>query len=108
MVLVMFLHKSFAKMFYLLLFRASTIFGHQRYLGQRRDNPKVFDARYNDNTIQAQYSVKPITGNVRASASKWNIIDKTPLKKRQKKELSKALLVLAMYTLFILWQYLNY
>lgn len=30
MVLVMFLHKSFAKMFYLLLFRASTIFGAKK------------------------------------------------------------------------------
>ena len=62
-------------------------FGHQRSMGRRRDNPRVFDAGYNDNTIKTQYSIKPVTGNVRGSASKWNVIDETPLKKRQKKGL---------------------
>ena len=29
-------------------------FGHQRSMGQRRDNPRVFEAEYNDNTIKTQ------------------------------------------------------
>ena len=29
-----------------------------------RDNPRVYDAGSNDNTVKAQYSVKPITDKV--------------------------------------------
>ena len=39
-------------------------FGHQQSMGRRRDNPRVYDTGYSDNTIKTQYSVKPITGNV--------------------------------------------
>ena len=39
-------------------------FGDQRSMGQRRDNPRVFDVGYNNNLIKTQYSVKPITGKL--------------------------------------------
>ena len=39
-------------------------FGKQRTIRGRRDNPNICDVRYNDNTIKAQFSVRPIVGNV--------------------------------------------
>ena len=55
------------------------LFGRQRAIGHRRDNPTIRDAGYNDNTIKSQYSVRPIARNVRANLHKFNIIDETPL-----------------------------
>ena len=52
-------------------------------IGCRRDNPKLRDTGYNDNTIKTQYSVRPIAGNVRANLNKFNDIDETPLPKRK-------------------------
>ena len=47
-------------------------FGCQHAIGHRRDNPTVRDARYNDNTIKSQYSVRPIAGNVRSNLHNAN------------------------------------
>ena len=58
-------------------------FGRQRAIGHRRDNPSLKDVGYNDNTIKAQYSVRPIAGNVQGH-EKFNIIDDSPLPKRKK------------------------
>ena len=59
-------------------------FGKQRAIGGRRDNPNIRDVGYNDNTIKAQFSVRPIVGNVRDHGSKWNEISISPLKKRKR------------------------
>lgn len=59
-------------------------FGRQRSIGRRRDNPTLRDVGYNDNLIKSQFSVRPISGNVRPGESKWNDIDEEPLKKRKK------------------------
>ena len=45
-------------------------FGKQRAIGGRRDNPNIRDVGYNDNTIKAQFSVRPIVGNVQDHGSK--------------------------------------
>ena len=72
MVLAIFWQKNFCQ----------NIFRHQRFIVGWRYNPRVYDAGYNDNTTKTQYSVKTVAGNVRGSASKWNVIDETPLKER--------------------------
>ena len=59
-------------------------FGKQRAIGGRRDNPNIRDVGCNDNTIKAQFSVRPIVGNVQDHGSKWNEISMSPLKKRQR------------------------
>ena len=58
-------------------------FGKQRAIGGRRDNPNIPDVGYNDNTIKAQFSVRPIVGNVQDHGSKWNEISISPLKKKE-------------------------
>ena len=59
-------------------------FGRQRAIGRRRDNPSLKDVGYNDNAIKAQYSVRPIAGNVQGTVGKFNVIEETPLPKRKK------------------------
>ena len=60
-------------------------FGRQRAIGCRRDNPRVVDIGYNDNTIKSQFSIRPILGNVRAKEqNKFDVNDDTPLPKRNR------------------------
>jgi len=59
-------------------------FGKQRAIGRRKDNPRVIDVGYNDNTIKTQFSVQPIGGNVRATDGEEKNISIQPLKKRKK------------------------
>ena len=59
-------------------------FGKQRAIGSRKDNPSVKDIGYNDNTINSQFSIRPIAGNVHGDGNKFNVIDETPLPKRKK------------------------
>ena len=59
-------------------------FGKQRAIGRRRDNLNIRDVGYNDNTIKAQFSVRPIVGNVQDHGSKWNEISTSPLKKSKR------------------------
>ena len=60
-------------------------FGRQRAIGCRRDNPNVFATGYNDNTIKSQFTVVPISGNVKIdNTSKWNKISEEPLPKRSR------------------------
>ena len=40
-------------------------FGHQCSLGARKDNPSLWDFRFNDNAIRNQKAFQPIAGNVR-------------------------------------------
>ena len=62
----MFFQKDFVKMI------LKIIFGRQRAIGRRKDNPSVRDVGYNDNTIKSQFSVRPIAGNVQGRYS-WKI-----------------------------------
>ena len=59
-------------------------FGRQRAIGRWKDTPNVYATGYNDNNIKSQFSVRPIAGNVRGAAGKFNHIDNTPLPKRKK------------------------
>ena len=60
-------------------------FGKQRAIGHRKDNPRVVDVGYGDNTIKSQFSVSSIVGsNVKNTESKWNTICDSPLPKRKK------------------------
>ena len=59
-------------------------FGKQRAIGCRMDNPNLYSVGYNDNIIKFQFSVVPISGNVRSRGDKWNIISEGPLTKRKK------------------------
>lgn len=60
-------------------------FGKQRAIGRRKDNPRLVDVGYNDNTIKTQFSVQPIAGNVRSNEDS-NKICNEPLKKRKRPE----------------------
>ena len=44
-------------------------FGKQRLIGGRHDNPNIRDMGYNNNTIKAEFSVRPILGNVQDHGS---------------------------------------
>ena len=59
-------------------------FGKQRAIGRRHDNLNIRDVRYNDNTIKAQFRVRPIVGNVQNHGNKWNEISIFPLKKKKR------------------------
>ena len=58
--------------------------GRQRVTGERCDNPTVQDFGCNDITIKLQYSVRPIAGNVRGPALKFNEIIAEPLPKKMR------------------------
>ena len=59
-------------------------FGKQRSIGRRKDNPRLVDVGYNDNTIKTQFTVKPIVGgNVRPCEQTLSL-NSEPLKKRKK------------------------
>ena len=58
-------------------------FGKQRAIGGRRDNPSIRDVGYNDNTFKAQFSVRPIVGNLQDHGSKWSEISTSPFKKKK-------------------------
>ena len=60
------------------------IFGRQRAIDSRKDNPSVKDVGYSNNTIKSQFSIRPIAGNVRGDGNKFNVIDESPLPKRKK------------------------
>ena len=64
-------------------------FGRKRGAGCGSDNPSISIFDYNDNTIQMQRSVVPVTGNTRgAHKSKqrvsWSVVDENPFPKRMK------------------------
>ncbi len=59
-------------------------FGKQRAIGCRKDNPNLYSVGFNDNIIKSQFSVVPISGNVRSKGAKWNKISEEPLAKRKK------------------------
>ena len=61
-------------------------FGRQKAIGRRKDNPNVKDTGYADNTIKSQFSVQSVEGNVLLGASKWNLINDSPLSKKKKKK----------------------
>ena len=58
-------------------------FARQRANGRRCGNPTVRHFGYNDKTIKLQYSVRPIAGNVRGPASRFNEITEPWPKKKQ-------------------------
>ena len=65
-------------------------FGRQRGIGQRNENPTIFQFGYNDNIIRMQRSVVNFIGNTRCKyknkkATSWNYIDNQLLPKRKKK-----------------------
>ena len=65
-------------------------FGRQRGIGQRNDNPTVFQFGYNDNIIRIQRSVVSFTGNTRGKyenkrTTSLNGVDNQLLPKRKKK-----------------------
>ena len=59
-------------------------FGKQRAIGRRSDNPTVHDFGKSDNTVENQFSIRPIGGNVQGLAEKINEICNEPLLKRRK------------------------
>ena len=75
----MYFLKDFAKMILEIVF-----FSRQCAIGRLRDNPSLKGVGYNDNTMKARYSVRPIAGNVQGTVGKFNVIDDTPLPKRKK------------------------
>ena len=68
-------------------------FGRQKAIGRRKDNPNVKDTGYADNTIKSQFSVQSVEGNVLLGASKWNLINDSPLSKKKKKKKSEFLAI---------------
>ena len=65
-------------------------FGRQRGIGQRNENPTIFQFGYNDNIIRMQRSVVNFIGNTSGKyknkkATSWNDIDNQLLPKRKKK-----------------------
>ena len=58
-------------------------FGKQQAIGGRCDNPNIRDVGYNDNTITAQLTVRPIIWTVKDHGSKWNEISTSPLTKEK-------------------------
>ena len=64
-------------------------FMRQRSLARRNENPTIYQFGYQDNTIRLQLSIVPMTGNTagkyRKRVASWQVVDNTPLNKRQKK-----------------------
>lgn len=64
------------------------IFGSQRKIGRRNDNPDIRMFGYNDNTIRIQHSVSCQSGNTRERKDKrkaWVNVSSDPLPKRKTK-----------------------
>ena len=58
-------------------------FGHQRGIGQRNDNPTVFQFGYNDNIIRMQRSVNIRSTYKNKRTNSWNDVDNQFLPKSE-------------------------